>query len=97
MWIMAQNNKSIINTDLFQRFAIASKPGEWIITVGNNTADSTPTIIGSFETRKEAEEVLIEIFNYLKDDERCYYVPLSRLIAPETMVHDARTKRRGGS
>ena len=52
---------------------------------------------GQFVLKKEAQEILLELYTALHGGSRCYEMPHSRRRMEEPVVKDARVKRRGGS
>lgn len=102
MYILTQKQDLIINSDCCRHFEIqnAAIGGYWIVACGSmqhygNVKDSM--WLGRYMSKKEATDVLLSLLSALEEREISFKMPLSEAIAPESMVHDARTKRRGGS
>lgn len=95
MYILEQTSEKIMNAEAITRYVLIRKSDCVLIGAVFNS-NTVPTTLGSYATWEEARGVMIELFDSLRGGQS-YAMPLSRVVAPEQEVHDARTRRRGGS
>lgn len=94
MYILASDQKSVIDSCYVQRFCLVEKPDASLI-IASYSADRAVTI-GKYAD-EEAHGVLAELYSALSTGAERYSMPDSRLFGEERWKRDARTKRRGGS
>ena len=95
MYILASDQKSVIDSCYVQRFCLVDKPDASLI-IASYSADRAVTI-GKYADEEEAHGVLAELYSALSTGAERYSMPDSRLFGEERWKRDARTKRRGGS
>ena len=96
MWIMNQAETEVYNSDFFDHFLIVDKPDAKLV-VASKGRDTTPYTLGRYADMPEAREVLGALRYALTADKASFDMPLSEKAAPEHMVYDKRTRRKGGS
>ena len=96
MYILNQSGTEIHNSDFFERFCICVKDDAALI-VSSVSRTTQPNTLGRYADKKEAQEILLELYTALHSGSRCYEMPQSRRRMEEPVVKDARVKRRGGS
>lgn len=96
MWIMNQNETEVYNSDFFDHFLVVDKSDAKLL-VASKGRDTTPYTLGRYADMTEAREVLKALHDALADDNASFIMPLSTKVAPEYMVYDKRTRRKGGS
>ena len=95
MYILDQIGEKMMNAETITRYVLIRKSDGILIGAVFNS-NSVPITLGSYATVEEARGVMVELFDALRGGQS-YAMPLSSVVAPEQEVHDARTRRRGGS
>lgn len=95
MYILASDQKSVIDSGYVQRFCLVEKPDATLI-IASYSADRAITI-GKYADAEEGHGVLAELYTALAAGAESYSMPDSRLFGAERWKRDARTKRKGGS
>lgn len=96
MYIVSQDGKQIVNAEYPERFCLAEKP-DAVLVVASYRDDRPPVTLGRYANLQEAAEVLWTLLVALTGGQGYMSMPPSLLNAAAPVVHDARTKRRGGS
>ncbi len=93
---MIEGETQIINSEFVERFCLVEKPDAALV-VASYRDDRPPVTMARYSRKDEAQDALCELFKALAGGQAYFYMPLSRLTNPDRKVHDARTKRKGGS
>lgn len=96
MYIMSDQQYMIINADAVERFLLVPKPDAALI-IASYSQTASPVTIARYKTKEEAAGALHDLFLALAGDMTYFYMPLSTYAAEGPRVHDARTRRHGGS
>lgn len=96
MIILSGDKKQIIDSRYVERFCIVEKSDAALI-VASYGADRPPVTIAKYADIREARPVLEDLFYDLGADKNQFTMPESVLFSEERQVHDARTRRKGGS
>ena len=96
MYILNQSRTEIHNSDFFERFCISEKSDAALI-VSSASRNSQPNTMGRYADKKEAQEILLELYTALHTGASDFEMPPSKRYAEEVHIRDARTKRKGGS
>lgn len=96
MVIMSADGKQIINSDIPERFCMVEKP-DAVLIVASYRDDRPPVTMARYSDMDEARDAMGALMAALAGGQSCFYMPLSRLFDQERTIHDARTKRKGGS
>lgn len=95
MWIMTSNGKSLLDTQYVERFNLAEKPESTLIVAGYG--EDRVVAVGRYADKREATEVLGDLYAALVGGAKGYVMPDSAAYHPEQQIKDARVRRRGGS
>lgn len=96
MWIMNQSETEVYDSNFFDHFLIVDKSDAKLI-VASKGRETTPYTLGRYADMSEARKVLWDLSSALTDGSTAFAMPLSEKAAPEYMVYDKRTRRKGGS
>jgi len=96
MFILSSSKEGIYESDCFERILIIEKPDAFIVS-GFISEDKKPSTLGKYADRKEAQEVLYELFFAISGGQTHFEMPDSRIFHEQWTIYDARTKRKGGS
>lgn len=88
MFIMASDQKSVLNSDFVERFCIVEKPDSVLIIA--SYSETRAVTIGKYIDRREATEALIDLLDRLPDA-TVFWMPDSVLFHGENRKRDART------
>lgn len=95
MFILTSDQKSIIDSCFVQRFCLIEKP-DAVLLLASYSADFCVTV-GKYADKPEAHAALSALFSALSSGSECFSMPDSRMFGVDCKVHDARTRRKGGS
>lgn len=95
-YILDQSGKRILNSDFCESVFVLEKADAKLI-VATKSKDDKPVTLGAYQNAEEAKGVLLSLLYALSGGEPRFEMPLSEAVAPERMVYDKRTKRKGGS
>ena len=96
MYILDSAQKTIHNSDVFERYTISLKENVVLICAALAT-DKPALTLGKYESEKEARQVLLDLFANLGGGARYYEMPDSPLFHDQREIKDRRIRRRGGS
>lgn len=96
MYLLTENEREIVNTDFVERFCLADKDDATLVVASYSHA-RPPVTMARYRNTKEAEDALQELFTALGAGRECFSFPTSLIRGEQTLIRDARTKRRGGS
>lgn len=96
MYIMVAAGTQFVDSDFFRRYMIISKDDAILIT-GVYDDETRPITLGRYADMNEAKSTLTDLFCALAGGNTHYFMPDSRLFYAQEKIHDARTKRKGGS
>lgn len=96
MYILDGRGMQIVNTEFVERFCVVTKPDAALI-IASYSQNREPVTLARYKDDKEAKAALMEMLGALAGGQRQFVMPDSLLRHEETIKHDARTKRRGGS
>ena len=98
MYILNQTGTQIYNSDFFDHFLVSSEGNLKTLIASKGRDDrSAFYVMGRYCTTEEAKGVLLNLLDALCANESRFEMPLSEAVAPEPVIYDKRTKRRGGS
>jgi len=97
MYILSSSKSYIHNSDYIQRIALVPKPdGVWIISAALSTQEPLLTL-GKYYSEEKATDVFLQLFAALSGGAAYFEMPLQSDVNETPRIHDARTKRKGGS
>lgn len=77
MYIMNERIGAVVNTDYITRFFLANKGDSVLLVIQWQGMDNLVTL-ERYRDRKEAEEVLNQLFRAISDKAPSFYMPESR-------------------
>lgn len=83
----------VCNSDYVERYVISEKSDAVLITASLGL--DRGCTLGRYNTKKEAQEILFELYGALASDERYFDMPARE--KQEPVKKDARIARKGGS
>ena len=96
MYILTQYGTQIVDADKVERFCISTLP-DCDRIVASYSDERPPVTLARYAKDEDAALQLYALLHALAAREEAYIMPSSILQAEEKRVHDARTKRKGGS
>ncbi len=96
MYILSQDGKQLVRAEYPERYCLVEKY-DAVLVVASYRDDRPPVTLGRYANLQEAGEALSDLLVALTGGQGYMSMPLSQLNAAAPIVHDARTKRRGGS
>ena len=97
MFILTQDEKMIINADTDIVIFMNCSNSADVPIFAKVPMDEKPYKLGRYASIEEAKKVIVDLGQNLNESKKCYFMPLSRIVAPEYQKQDARQKRKGGS
>lgn len=98
MYILTASGKAIIDFDKFARVFTADTGDNVLVSIAAtyNQDQIQPVTIGRYANMAQAIEAVKGLFEAIEQGKQTYWMPAG---VPETVskIHDARTKRKGGS
>lgn len=96
MYILNAEKTFFIDAEAYSRFMLSHHQDAELIIASRERGD-TPETLGRYADRDEATEVLLSLFDAIRNGDDCFEMPLSYKWGAVERIHDARVKRKGGS
>ena len=96
MYILNAEKTFFIDAEAYSRFLLSHQQDAELIIASRERGD-TPETLGRYADRDEATEVLLSLFDAMRNGDGCFEMPLSYKWGGGMRVRDARVKRKGGS
>ena len=97
MFILSQDEKLLLNADTDIVIFMNCSNNADVPIFAKVPMDEKPYKLGRYSSIDEAKAVLVDLGQNLNENIKCFFMPLSHLVAPEQEKQDARQKRKGGS
>ena len=97
MLIITQDEAVLLDTKFISTVFLNINKYDDVPIYAKLTDDEKPHKLGRYSDREEAKGIILQIAHAIEDGESLFCMPLSRVFAPETEIHDARQRRKGGS